>query len=334
MSSNVIDEAIQIAQEAVRADENGDIALAIEKYQRSLAFIQLGLQIKREDETVDNTVLQRYYHLYAERVAMLQQQTSTTDASSRQSKTDVAGCSLSGPQQLFMLDQAEIAQAQPPGPVPTEEWRRAFWLMAILRASMTRGGFLSLDRSVYIPRRVWLQKGAKFTAFASKLDCAECLVNELRAVCATESQQPQMVGRALGSLVETMDSLQNSLARQLPFISEVSDKQHSSAVAKMKGVAKALDRTVGRLGAMPHKCADPHEYIQTLVDLFDAAAFVERWIDHYAVNALENAIIYQQLHRVAKFLYEVVCAFAIHDLHALLDRYIKKASNAFCKATS
>ena len=38
-----------------------------------------------------------------------------------------------------------------------------------------------------------------------------------------------------------------------------------------------------RFGLCPFAlmCADPHEYIQTLVDLFNAAAFFEKWIEHY-----------------------------------------------------
>lgn len=33
----------------------------------------------------------------------------------------------------------------------------------------------------------------------------------------------------------------------------------------MKGLAKSLEKTAARLGTMPTKCTDPHEYIQTLV---------------------------------------------------------------------
>ena len=79
-----------------------------------------------------------------------------------------------------------------------------------------------------------------------------------------------------------------SLSRLLPFIPEPADtakRGDASAMTKMterfKGLAKSLDKTAARLGSMPTKCADPHEYIQTLVDLFDAAAFIEKWIDHY-----------------------------------------------------
>ena len=74
---------------------------------------------------------------------------------------------------------------------------------------------------------------------------------------------------------------------------------------------------------------DPNEYIATLVDLFDAAAFVEVWIEHFSASALEHAVVHQLLHRVAAFLYEVVCAFVIQDLNGLLERHVRKASAGF-----
>ena len=39
--------------------------------------------------------------------------------------------------------------------------------------------------------------------------------------------------------------------------------------------------------------------------------------------------IHQQLHRAAKFFYDVVCAFVIHDLNGLLARHMRKASRGF-----
>ena len=56
----------------------------------------------------------------------------------------------------FDGDDAEGAPL--PSPAPAEEWRRVFWLMSMLRTSMSRGGFLSSDGRVYVPKRVWLQK--------------------------------------------------------------------------------------------------------------------------------------------------------------------------------
>ena len=96
----------------------------------------------------------------------------------------------------------------------------------------------------------------------------------------------------------------------LPFIAD-SEKKPSdgSAVGKitlgMKGLAKSLEKTAARLGTMPTKCADPAEYVQRLLDLFDAAFFLERWVDHFAPIALEHAALHQQLLRASRFFYDV-----------------------------
>ena len=66
-----VEEAIRIAQDAVRADEACDFEEAVALYTRSVESIKRGLQVQREDEAVDNTVLHRYLKLYSERIAVL-----------------------------------------------------------------------------------------------------------------------------------------------------------------------------------------------------------------------------------------------------------------------
>ena len=62
-----------------------------------------------------------------------------------------------------------------------------------------------------------------------------------------------------------------------------------------------------------------------------ACPFADRtlWIEHFSASALEHAVVHQLLHRVAAFLYEVVCAFVIQDLNGLLERHVRKASAGF-----
>ena len=64
-AQGAVEEAIRIAQDAVRADEAGDFDEAVELYTRAVDLIKRGLQIQREDESVDNTVLHRYAKLYS-----------------------------------------------------------------------------------------------------------------------------------------------------------------------------------------------------------------------------------------------------------------------------
>ena len=56
---------------------------------------------------------------------------------------------------------------------------------------------------------------------------------------------------------------------------------------------------------------------------------MEKWIPHYMTH--EHAQITERLHRLATFLYETVCAFVIQDLDMLMQRHVRKASQAFVK---
>uniref|UniRef100_A0A7S2CE39 Uncharacterized protein n=1 Tax=Haptolina brevifila TaxID=156173 RepID=A0A7S2CE39_9EUKA len=100
---------------------------------------------------------------------------------------------------------------------------------------------------------------------------------------------------------------------------------------RFKGLGKALDKTAARLSALPTKCSDPSEYVNTLINLFNAAAFLELWVEHYIKLSLEHAHINERLHRCTSFLYEVVCAFVIQDVDALIQRHMRKAANSFIK---
>ena len=341
-AAQAVEEAIRVAQDAVKADEECDFAAAVALYSRSVELIKLGLQHQREGELVDNTILHRYCKLYSERIAMLGSYSEAQSPALAADPADRSAAVIAAPGGsglLFTFDDSDIVQAAAPPPEPADEWRRPFWLMGMLRTSMARGGFLSADMRVYVPRRLWLQKGARFVALGAKLDCAECVVNELRRMSTIDVRSSREVGRAASALCDVLDSWQNSLARSLSYIPDAADKRHADGNAvsdltrRMKGLVKGLDKTAARLGALPLKCADPHEYIQTLVDLFDAGAFVERWLEHYAPHALEHAQLYTHLHRVGRWFYEVLCAWVVHDLNALLARYARKTSAAFLKGT-
>ena len=71
---------------------------------------------------------------------------------------------------FFLFDEPELRSATPPNPAPSgpDEWRRPFWLMRILRTSMLHGGYVSSDGRVYVPRRVWVQKGARFRSVSGR----------------------------------------------------------------------------------------------------------------------------------------------------------------------
>jgi len=216
-TQQAVERAIRLAQDAVKADEAGDLEAAIAMYRESVELIKLGLQVQREVEEVDNTVLHKYSKLYSDRIAELSLSIGPPEPPPRAPAISVdsgAGSSSTS----FAFEDAELKSAVPPGPAPSgaDEWRRPFWLMRILRASMQSGGYLSADSRVFVPRRVWVQKGARFTAMAAKLECAQCLIAELTRMRTVDHRQPAPLLRELEKFGDTLDALQNSLARLLP----------------------------------------------------------------------------------------------------------------------
>ena len=238
---------------------------------------------------------------------------------------------------FFSFEDAEIKGATPPDKPPTgaNEWRRPFWLMRILRASMQHGGYLTPDGTVFVPRRLWVQKGARFIGLAAKVECVQCLLPELQRIAAVDYRDATAFERQLTKLTETLDALQYSLHRLLPFVPEpkhAADAAGATSIAKLterfKGLAKALDKTAARLGALPTKCADSSEYVTSLVQTLEAAEPVETWIEHYKGKTTP---LLDKLHRVATFLYEVLCAFILQDLDGLMQRHLRKAALGLIK---
>ena len=397
-TAQAVERAIKLAQDAVKEDESGNVEEAVAMYRESVDLIKLGLQVQSKSEMVDTTVLHKYSQLYSERIAELErsledepQDTApltspgagrggegamfspaastpgTSSGAPPASSSDGSG-SGSGTHEsvFFTFDDTEHKAATPPEPAPTgaDEWRRPFWLMRILRQSMEKGGYLSPDGRVFVPRRLWVQKGARFTALAAKLECAQCVLSELQRLNALDYRQPPTFAKQLEKLGETLDGQQNSLHRLLPFVPEprstreAEERERSKGLAnltdRLKGGLKLLDKTAARLGNMPAKCADPAEYVATISSVFAASAMLEIWIDHYAKlgngdpllaklgggggggggsgSQASGPVIFERLHRCAAFLYEVMCAFVIHDLDGLLQRHMRKASAAFLKA--
>jgi len=359
-TAQAVERAIRLAQDAVRVDEAGSVEEAIALYTRSVDLIKHGLKVQSDSEVVDSAVLHKYSDLYSERIAELSRSLVADSPSAPASGTSLgSGAEGSaskdgkdGSSFAALMDDTEQKSATPPEAPPTgrDEWRRPFWLMRTLKTSMLHGGYLTPDGRVFAPRRLWVQRGSKYTGMAAKVDCAQCLVSELgRIKSATDPSQPApSLQRELPKLCETLDALQNSLHRLLPFVPEVgpsADQSGGGGINKLterfKGLAKTLDKTAARLGALPTKCNDPAEYVTTLVALFDAAAIIEEWMERWPPAAAaaasaaqltaEDAELSERLSRCATFFYEVVCAFVLSDLEGLAMRYMRKSAASLIK---
>ena len=125
-AASAVEDAIRIAQDAVRADESGDFDEAIALYTKAVDLIKLGLQIQREDESVDNTVLHRYAKLYSDRIAVLAEHSRGRGSGPSTSAAPAFGSSA------FSYDDEEIAQAVPPGAPPADGSRASARLKALV----------------------------------------------------------------------------------------------------------------------------------------------------------------------------------------------------------
>ena len=110
-AGQAVEEAIRIAQEAVVADEQCDFAEAVALYTRSVDLIKVGLQIQREDESVDTTVLHRYCKLYMERIAVLQTHSHNSNGSWDTGTVTSAVIPARASGLHFAFDDSEIVQA-------------------------------------------------------------------------------------------------------------------------------------------------------------------------------------------------------------------------------
>ena len=220
-----------------------------------------GLQVQSAPEVVDNTVLHKYSKLYNERIdelrrSLAEEGDAAAGTAAQAPPPSASTASASGGQgsSFFTFDDADVKGATPPAPAPTgaDEWRRPFWLMRILRQSMLHGGYLTPDGTIFVPRRVWMQKGARFTALAAKTECATCLIAELQRSGGVDFRSVAALQEEVDRLCVSMDDVQNSLHRLLPYVPEArTPEAPGHAIGKLterfKGLAKTLDRTAARL---------------------------------------------------------------------------------------
>jgi hypothetical protein len=111
---------------------------------------------------------------------------------------------------------------------------RPYWQLRIVRATVISGGYLT--RSVYIPKIVWTQFGAKFTGLGSKIWAFEqCVVLLVERICTltkpispedTTTEELDTALTAFASVYDDFANIQNQLSKPFPFIKEASAPVH------------------------------------------------------------------------------------------------------------
>ena len=107
---------------------------------------------------------------------------------------------------------------------PSAMNRVPYWQLRAISTSIKSGGFLS--PALYVPRMVWLQPGAKFSALSMKQGAFEHIMSLTDKHIAPLLLQSDLANLnatsgAFAQLVTELGMIQNDLAKPFNFISEV-----------------------------------------------------------------------------------------------------------------
>jgi len=103
-------------------------------------------------------------------------------------------------------------QSLPDAP-PANVFFRPYWLMKILAVTMTRGGYMT--PKLYVPKNVWFQLGAKFTAIETKFTSCETILIYLQKMKDMDMSDINMITKASGNWM-TSGSIQNPFMNFFP----------------------------------------------------------------------------------------------------------------------
>eukprot|EP00741_Cyanophora_paradoxa_P019470 tig00021127_g18795.t1 len=349
--SSEIQRAIAQAKLAVELDQKGDFVNAITKYKYALQLIEA--EIPKQTDPARIQQLTSYIQAYKSRVKFLEEQ-KEKDAEQRLSQelerqqlnaepavrsppaaaaaAAAAAVAAAAPSAgfrppVFMLhfEEARIVGKPPTDKGPSSPLHRPFWLMARLQESMETGGYLT--EKLYVPRDLWLQRGAKIQAIQAKMGfCQELKAEILHLEKAAESRE--RFPEVLEEFKQRVLQMRNALSKALPYI------QASAAEEKEKGVMSRIGAAIAKKAVhaknviLASRIEDDSAYIHALVDTFKQTSCIEAWIWKYEELAKTDAgarKVLDRLEVVAEFYYQVVCKFVMRDLSMLIERYIRRS---------
>lgn len=303
---SAVSAALLKAQEAVQADHACMYDKAVSLYKESILLLDAHVLVTLSDE--EREKLMEIITMYTNRVDLIYSQIP-----------ELADNEVN-------INEFEFKESLPigslPDPAPASIYYRPFWMMRLLAQTMTRGGYMT--PKLYVPRNVWFQLGAKFTAIEAKFTACETVLIYLLKLKDEDITDKNMLAKQLEEFCQQLDTVQNALARKLRYINEIkSDKQ----VTKLAQVGNIISKSVERLQAnvMKLRIDDDSAYIELLIKIFETSQFLEQWMTKFD----NEPVIISKLKRISEFFYSVMCTFVIRDFNILLERYMKKTRQSF-----
>eukprot|EP01114_Cavostelium_apophysatum_P018731 TRINITY_DN5867_c0_g1_i1.p1 TRINITY_DN5867_c0_g1~~TRINITY_DN5867_c0_g1_i1.p1 ORF type:complete len:359 (+),score=85.84 TRINITY_DN5867_c0_g1_i1:39-1079(+) len=302
-----IETALQLAHSAVGYDSKHDYGNATLSYRKCIDLLEFS---KNDLPVGDTKTAQDLIKQYRQRLELIENLVYAPIV------TRTASGSSSATKQ-FKFEPAIGAIPEAP---PASVNFKAYWLMRVLAKTIQMGGYLT--PKVYVPKSVWFQDGTKFQAINTKLESLSALMEPLLRLKDIPIDDSE-AARELESFSALLGPIQNSLAKQLYFISEYKedkDKKHAT-------FGNAMKKMVGRFRGR-EKLDDASSYILLLLDVFENSQFLEKWLLYYLEQQPSSSTA-SRLKRVSEFFLNVVCSFVIKDLSSLIDRYMRTSKTSF-----
>ncbi|KAI9293125.1 hypothetical protein K502DRAFT_343397 [Neoconidiobolus thromboides FSU 785] len=223
-------------------------------------------------------------------------------------------------QRVFREEPSENCVFETP---PISNEFRVFWLMRSLERSMTVGGYLS--KKLFIPRSVWHQNGVRLQSLEVKIHSCEVISEYLARFKGIDIKDTNQILKELEGLDSILNTVQNNLAKKLTFIEPLKRIQSNAFASLGNKITKSVEKI--QMSYLKIKTDSSSLYIESLVKLFKASQFLEKWYQHFvALPPIQssNIQIVARLNRVNGFLSNIICSFVLRDMSVMLAKYLKR----------
>jgi len=237
-----------------------------------------------------------------------------------------------------------------PPTAPTDALRKPYYMMSLLRHTMTSksGGYIT--RRLHVPRGVWSQGGAKLQNLPEKVRVVEYLCSALEELqkASGDAFGHGNVSTGLGLGIGSVGKKEGDMwAAKLEEFSALCDGVVSNfgkklgvgegfVTKKSGGVTSWGGKLTRQLDKLTNQknLDSPDSYVQALGRLFLSAQLLDEHCKAITMQPLAptyaalpsdvRMVVENRLRRSSEFFASVVLTFVVRDLAQLLDKYVKK----------
>lgn len=226
-----------------------------------------------------------------------------------------------------------------PAPMPAEDYRvprngvmRVFWLMRLLVRSIQQGGFLAPN--LYVPKSVWFQDGG-----AASLHFISYKIRYLASLC--EALEPLLSMNTLGNLNKTIATLTAFAEAEQELRDALDHDMGRSKKKDWKPPKKSVWDVFSRKSKIWRGQEGNLELLLTWAcNALETAQVLERWYLYFAQapavtagapQSPEMARVVELIRRLSAQFYTGPCAFLLHDVAVLVERYQGKSCRSVTK---